>query len=165
MLLNQRQCCEGDETEFCVRVRDGAPLVTSRATGEVLSRREFSHVVKNCGCKNSGMPLAAAQIQPFYQSENEMKKQQAASSISEPEARFRLGGVSASVFVNDATRSDGSTFQTRRVSLQRTFVDSSGAFQTTHTLDVRDLPKAMLALMRAYEHCLTAGASTGDSND
>jgi hypothetical protein len=73
-----------------------------------------------------------------------------------PEVRIAFGGVSASVFLNEVRRADGSTFNVRKTVLQRTYVDAHGNYQTTASLDVHDLPKAILALSKAYEHCLSA---------
>lgn len=87
-------------------------------------------------------------------SENKMTDEQKASCSSQPEARFQFGGVSASVFLNEAKRSDGSSFSVRRVVLQRIYMDAYDQYQATSSLDVNDLPKAVLALQRAYEHCV-----------
>jgi len=77
------------------------------------------------------------------------------SNSNQPETRFSFGGCSASVFVNDAKRADGSSFSVRKVVLQRTYVDSQGRYQTTNSFGVNDVPKAVLALERAYAHCLS----------
>ncbi len=80
------------------------------------------------------------------------------SDANRPEKRFSFGGCSASVFVNQAKRADGSTFVVRKVVLQRTYVDSQGRYQTTNSFGVNDVPKAVLALQRAFEHCLSVKA-------
>lgn len=77
------------------------------------------------------------------------------SESNRPEARFSFGGCAASVFVNEAKRTDGSSFVVRKVVLQRTYVDSQGRYQATNSFGVNDLPKAVLSLQRAYEHCLS----------
>lgn len=82
----------------------------------------------------------------------------------QPEARFQAGGVSASIFINEGTRTDGSVFLTRRTTMQRTFVDSSGKYQTSSNLDVNDLPRAILVLMQAYAHCMGAKRSDGQAD-
>ncbi len=77
-----------------------------------------------------------------------------------PKARFQLGSVSASVFVNTVTRGDGSTFQVHRTVLQKVYRDpKSGEFCTTRSLDVNDLPRAILALEKAFEFCITTSHS------
>lgn len=82
---------------------------------------------------------------------------EATTSGNSPEARFVAGPISASVFVNVVKRGDGSTFQVRRTVLQKSYRDpSTGDFRNTQSLDVNDLPRAILALGKAYEFCLTA---------
>lgn len=83
----------------------------------------------------------------------------------QPEATFRYGACSASVFVNEATRKDGSTFLARRVVLQRSYQDDQGRWQTTSSFDVNDVPKAVLALEDAYRHCLNAARSAREPGD
>lgn len=82
-----------------------------------------------------------------------------------PEVRIAFGGVSASVFLNEVRRADGSTFNVRKTVLQRTYVDGHGNYQTTSNLDARDLPAAIVALFRAYEHCLSARQREASSDD
>lgn len=83
----------------------------------------------------------------------------------QPEARFQAGGVSASVFVNEAKRTDGTPFTTRKTVLQRTYMDANGQYQATSSLDVGDLPRAMLVLIQAYAHCVTGSRSDGRVSD
>lgn len=77
----------------------------------------------------------------------------------QPEASFRYGACSASVFLNEARRADGSAFTVRRVVLQRSYQDDQGRWQTTSSFDVNDVPKAIVALQDAYRHCLQASRS------
>ena len=82
----------------------------------------------------------------------------------QPEQRFQAGGVSAAVFVNEVTRADGSVFMARKTVLQRTYVDGEGNYQSTTSLDVNDLPRAILVLQQAFEHCsgLRSGIEAAD---
>lgn len=89
----------------------------------------------------------------------------AESQQRQPEKRFSFGGCSASVFVNEIRRGDGSSFSVRKVVLQRTYVDAQGQYQTTNSFGVNDIPKAVLALQRAYAHCVSVrseGAGQGE---
>ena len=81
------------------------------------------------------------------------------STGRQPEASFRYGACSASVFVNEARRADGTVFTVRRVTLQRSYQDEQGRWQTTSTFDVNDVPKAIAALEDAYRHVLRANRS------
>ena len=73
-----------------------------------------------------------------------------------PEASFRYGAVSASVFLNEFTRSGGPGGNVRRVVLQKTYRDKDGAFQHSNSYDLNDVPRAVLAMQEAYRHCLIA---------
>ena len=79
-----------------------------------------------------------------------------AVSASAPETRIQFGGVSASVFANQSKRSDGTSFKSRKVVVQVSYRDEAGNFQATHNLGLNDIPRAILALWKAYEHCLVA---------
>lgn len=83
--------------------------------------------------------------------------------VRQPEIRFQAGGVSASVFLNEVKRSDGSVFLTRKTVLQRTYVDAEGRYQSTGNLDVNDLPRAILVLMQAFVHTVGVRSQTGAS--
>ncbi len=83
---------------------------------------------------------------------------------NQPEATFRYGACSASVFINEATRKDGTTFEVRRVVLQRSYKDDQGRWQVTSSFDVNDLPRLILAAQDAYRHC-TAARSARDPGD
>lgn len=72
-----------------------------------------------------------------------------------PLARFQFGGVSASVFANVIPRSDGTSFEIKRTTLQRSYRDEQGNWRTTNTYGVDDLPRAVAALLAAYHFCLT----------
>ena len=67
----------------------------------------------------------------------------------QPTVRFKVGAVSASVFLNDASSGEQ---KMARVSLQRVYKDKSGQFQYTMGLGVRDLPNAILALWQAWSY-------------
>ena len=76
--------------------------------------------------------------------------------MSQPEITFRHGGCNASVFVNEYQRGE-KTFQVRTVSFQRRYRDKNGEWQTANSLNVNDIPKAMLVLHKAYEYLTSNG--------
>lgn len=71
-----------------------------------------------------------------------------------PIAKVRAGSMSVSVWNNTGKKGDQEfTFQT--VSLQRSYKDAEGEWQNPSlSLRVTDLPKAILALQKAYETCV-----------
>ena len=84
---------------------------------------------------------------------------------TKPETKFKIGAVSASVWKRTHTTKDGRKFETRQVSLDRTYKDAQGDWQTTNNYDLNDVPKAILALTRAYEHMATQADTDHESEN
>ena len=70
--------------------------------------------------------------------------------MSQPEITFRHGPCSASVFENEYER-NGEKFTVRRVAFQRRYRDKDGQWNTTNSLKINDIPKAILVLEKAFE--------------
>jgi hypothetical protein len=77
-------------------------------------------------------------------------------SKNRPEKVFSTGAVSVSVWKNEAVK-DGNKSEFRTVSIQRRYADKSGEWKSTSTLRVNDLPKAALALNKAFEYLVLKG--------
>lgn len=71
--------------------------------------------------------------------------------MAQPEKRFKVGACTASVFVNEVLGRNG-TGILKSVSLQRAYRDKEGDFQHTASFKANDIPKAILALSKAYEY-------------
>ena len=71
--------------------------------------------------------------------------------MAQPEKRFKVGACTASVFVNEVAGRNG-TGILKSVSLQRAYRDKEGNFQHTASFKANDIPKAILALSKAYEY-------------
>jgi hypothetical protein len=69
-----------------------------------------------------------------------------------PEKKFRAGGISVTVWKNVGHGSQGEPIEYQTVSIERAYKDKKGEWQHTNSLRVNDLPKAGIALQRAYEH-------------
>jgi len=70
-----------------------------------------------------------------------------------PEKRFSTGAISATVWKNNGiSKRNGEDIEYSTVSLQRSYKDKDGKWQTTSSLRVNDLPKATLVLHKAYEY-------------
>ena len=67
-----------------------------------------------------------------------------------PETTFRLGNVSASVFVNEAT-GDGAKRKFRSVNVQRSYRDGEET-KYTSSFGLSDLPTAIRVLQLAQAH-------------
>jgi hypothetical protein len=73
-----------------------------------------------------------------------------------PEKVFSTGAVQVSVWKNESTK-DGSKSEFRTVNIQRRYADKTGEWKSTSTLRVNDLPKAALALNKAFEYLVLKG--------
>ena len=73
------------------------------------------------------------------------------SISAKPEKEFRVGAVRAAIWVNPRMSFDGRSFNSHKVVIERTYKDAEG-FKSTDSLDVNDIPKAILALKQAYEY-------------
>ena len=74
-----------------------------------------------------------------------------------PEKKFTTGTISATVWKNSRIGKDGKPFEYKTVSLQRRYTDKSGAWQSTSSLRLNDLPKAALVLSEAYRFLVLNG--------
>lgn len=73
-------------------------------------------------------------------------------SDKKPEAKFRAGTVSATVWANQTVK-DGQPRTFSSVSFEKSYKDKDGTWKSTKSLNVTDLPKAVMVLTKAYEHC------------
>ena len=71
--------------------------------------------------------------------------------MSKPEKVFKMGAVRASVFVNSILR-DGKPVELRKVVLEVRYKDKTGQWNGTNSLSLNDIPKAILALQKAFEY-------------
>ena len=74
--------------------------------------------------------------------------------MAKPEISFKCGSCDAAVFENEIV-TGGKTIKIKKVSFQKRYKNSDGEWKTTHSLDVNDIPKAILALSKAqHRHSL-----------
>ncbi len=71
--------------------------------------------------------------------------------MAQPEKRFKVGACTASIFVNEVSTGNGKTTM-KNVSLQKAYKDKDGQFQHSTSFRANDIPKAILALSKAYEY-------------
>jgi len=81
--------------------------------------------------------------------------------MAKPEKRFKFGRCEAAVFGNPIMV-DGIERVVKKVSFQKRYLDSDGNWSSTTSLDINDIPKAILALQKAYEYLVVG--NEGDSN-
>lgn len=69
-----------------------------------------------------------------------------------PERKFRAGAISVTVWKNKGKSEQGDEVEYSTVSIDRNYKDKEGVWQSTNSLRVNDLPRAAIALQKAYEH-------------
>jgi len=80
---------------------------------------------------------------------------------TKPEKEFKVGAVRAAIWANPRVSSDGRSFNSHKVILERVYKDREG-FKSTDSLDANDIPKAILALKKAYEYLMCAEQQQGN---
>jgi len=73
--------------------------------------------------------------------------------MSKPETVFKVGAVRAAVFRNTIEK-NGQSIQLPKVVIEVRYKDKSGQWQGTNSLSINDLPKAILALHKAFEYLM-----------
>ena len=81
---------------------------------------------------------------------------------SKPEKVFKVGAVRASVFQNVITK-NGKEILLPKVVIEVRYRDYAGQWRGTNSLSLNDLPKAMLALNKAYEYLMSDRGETTDA--
>ena len=69
--------------------------------------------------------------------------------MPKPEKRFQSGGIEASIFENEIQH-NGKTVKVKKVVFQKRYKSAEG-WKSTYSLDINDIPKAVLVLSKAYE--------------
>ena len=72
---------------------------------------------------------------------------------NKPETIFKVGAVRAAVFRNTIEKNDQS-IQLPKVTIEVRYKDKTGQWNGTNSLSLNDLPKAILALQKAYEYLM-----------
>ncbi len=82
--------------------------------------------------------------------------------MTKPEKKFHCGLIEASIFENEVLQ-NGNQFKVKKVVFQKRYKGKDG-WKTTHTLDINDLPKAILVLKKSYEYLVLSPESVGEED-
>ena len=84
--------------------------------------------------------------------------------MSKPETVFKIGAVRASVFRNIIEKA-GQSIPLPKVVIEVRYKDKkTGQWQGTNSLSLNDLPKAILALQKAFEYLMEHKESQPSKN-
>jgi len=78
--------------------------------------------------------------------------------MPKPEKKFQSGGIEASIFENEIQQ-NGKTLKIKKIAFQKRYKSAQG-WKTTYSLDINDIPKAVLVLSKAYEFLVLSPDST-----
>ena len=73
--------------------------------------------------------------------------------MAKPEIVFKVGAVRAAVFRNTIEK-NGQFIPLPKVVIEVRYKDKTGQWQGTNSLSLNDLPKAILALQKAFEYLM-----------
>lgn len=79
--------------------------------------------------------------------------------MPKPENKFSASGIEASIFENEV-KHNGQNLKIKKVSFQKRYKSPQKGWQTTYSLDVNDIPRAILVLSKAYEYLVLNSEST-----
>jgi hypothetical protein len=84
--------------------------------------------------------------------------------MGKPEISFKCGNCETAVFENEITK-DGKKIAMKKVAFQKRYKSPDGEWKTTYSLDTNDIPKAILALSKAYEYLTLSDSSKVEENE
>ena len=84
--------------------------------------------------------------------------------MSKPETVFKVGAVRASIFRN-VIKKNGKSISLPKVVIEVRYKDKDGQWKGTNSLSLNDLPKAILALQKAYEYLMEHKDSIRSQNN
>ena len=73
--------------------------------------------------------------------------------MSKPKKTFKIGAVRASIFRNTIVK-NGQSIALPKVAIEVRYKDKTGQWNGTNSLSLNDLPKAILALQKAFEYLM-----------
>lgn len=77
---------------------------------------------------------------------------------NQPEKKFSTGVISATIWKNNGvSKRNSELVEFRTITLQRRYKDKDGAWKSSNSLRINDLPKASLVLQKAYEYLVLKG--------
>ena len=69
-----------------------------------------------------------------------------------PTKKFKVGGIAVAIWANQAVNPKSGQPETfHSIKLERRYKDKGGDWQSSDSMRTNDLPKAILALSKAYE--------------
>ena len=71
---------------------------------------------------------------------------------NKPQKKFSAGAISATIWQNKCQNKEGKEYEYASLSLDRRYKDKEGNWQSTGSMRLPDVPKAVVVLSKAYEY-------------
>jgi hypothetical protein len=84
--------------------------------------------------------------------------------MPKPEKKFQAGGLEASIFENEFQQ-NGKAARIKKVAFQKRYKSPDGSWKSTSSLDINDLPKAILVLSKAFEYLVLNSSEQNGSEE
>ena len=84
---------------------------------------------------------------------------------AKPVKKFAAGTIQVAIWKNILPIGGGNDNVMMSVTLERRYKDREGQWQSSGSLRLNDLPKAVLLLNKAYEHLTSTPDEDGDGGD
>lgn len=95
--------------------------------------------------------VTLVEIRCDKQEVEKMENENQTDEKNAPVMKIQAGAIQVAIWANKGQR-DGEETTFNTVSIERSFKNKNDEWQNTNSLRVNDLPKAALALTKAYEH-------------
>ena len=69
-----------------------------------------------------------------------------------PEKKFKAGSIHVTVWNNKTQKQNGEEGEYQTISIERSYLDKDGKWQTSNSFRTNDIPKAIVVLQNAYEY-------------
>ncbi len=80
--------------------------------------------------------------------------------MASPVKKFAAGAIQVAVWENSGKSADGLQATYRTVSIDKRYKDKNDEWKSSNSLHINDIPKAILALQKAYEYLALKGYDT-----
>ena len=82
-----------------------------------------------------------------------MKKM--AEKENKPVKKFQMGAISAAIWKNTLELKDGQKMDVYAATLDKSYKDKDGKWKNSKSIQMNEIPKALLALAKAYDYIVS----------
>ena len=152
---NRGPTTRSDSRQFSIRFSDGRTTLIADISDDDLSVTDLSRRLFGSSfptCEKEAPQRVSSEVAEMAQEERKMEEGETSSPANKrqpnpPVGKITAGGIKVAIWANEGPK--GGTFHS--VSIERAFKRKDGEWDSTTSLRLNDIPKAISALQRAYE--------------